>query len=187
MRKYVGVTIVELSYYGKLKKYFDLIARRLVRLKPSQLKQIVDARQKRIRNVTTPPVGGSADKVFFIDLIYFYTVLLELFPEDKKLRRSILNFKCLFENETRKDNCIGEGFINHDDDSANEDKFKMHGVSIFLPFNKTLSERTKIINCAYFGRSIVSEAKENDIPLFRFVKRTQWDEFVIKYLEVQST
>jgi hypothetical protein len=75
---------------------------------------------------------------------------------------------------------IGEDYIRHD--LFINRKFKLQGISIFMPRTLGSSKESYLINCAYFGTSQVSFGDEPSIPLERFVKTSLWDEFIKKYI-----
>ncbi len=178
----IGISIVDLIFYNEMKRYFDLIATILVNMSDQEIRMIVQARQQRIDNVSNlpPDFHSGSVRVAMIDLIYFYEVLVDLFPERVDLYNNISEFSIIF-RRALIGQYVGGEYIKSD--AVLEKKFNLHGVSVFLPFNTEESKFNDVVNCAYFGKPVIDKIRGNAIPLFLFTHQSQWDDFVLKYLK----
>ena len=80
------------------------------------------------------------------------------------------------------DKYVGKAYLLHDKSPTTKKKYRISGISIFVPSSRSNSKKTVVINCAYFGKKRLTGSIQDKPTLYKFTKSSHWDEFILKYV-----
>jgi hypothetical protein len=184
--KMVSISVNDLGYYGILKFFFEIIAKLLMWTSDTQFLKLIELRQKFVANATSTPLPGpgrpsDAIRIQMVDINHLFNTIKKLYPYNILLRSGIYIFRQISRLAVR-DIYIGDDYPEHD--RIKPKKFRLSGISIYLPNNLVTARNAEISNCAYFGTTQILFSVLGDIPLENFTKTSSWDEFVERYIKL---
>jgi hypothetical protein len=184
--KMVSVSINDLGYYGILKFFFERIAKMLNKCSDRQFLKMIEFRQCHVENASSIPLQGTdrpsdAILIQMVDMNHLFNTVKKIFPYKVFLWLSIWFFRVISKVAIRHI-YIGDDYPHHD--RITRKKFRLSGISIYLPNNLVTARNAEIANCAYFGTTEILFNVFPDIPLEPFTKTSSWDEFVERYIKL---